>query len=144
QAQGLHSAITSMEKLKQNYSHRVYIMCELAGKRILGFLKLGRKHLFLYGVHGNKLTESDPLCVLDFYVQESVQREGIGLKIFKHVLENEQVKPTELAFDRPSKMLRSFLARHFGLYKALDQPNRFVIFYEFWHDEPSGGMVVET
>lgn len=32
-------------------------------------------------------SESDPLCVLDFYVTEEYQRSGIGLQLFQRLLE---------------------------------------------------------
>ena len=41
--------------------------------KVLGFLKIGNKKLFVTNDFG-QMKEIDPLCVLDFYVHESVQR----------------------------------------------------------------------
>ncbi|CAM9598802.1 unnamed protein product, partial [Discosporangium mesarthrocarpum] len=147
-AQGLLSPITSVNKLRASDGHKIYLMCDHEAKRVLGFLKVGRKHLFLFEVRqqiakicldsgsgpaGKKMVEADPLCVLDFHVHKSIQRQGIGFKIFKGVLEQrERVRPWELAYDRPSTMLRPFLARHFGLHRGIDQPNRFMVFEEYF------------
>ncbi len=37
--------------------------------------------------------EIDPLCVLDFYVSEACQRQGIGLRLFEFMLEVKQCLP---------------------------------------------------
>lgn len=42
---------------------------------MLGLLKVGVKKLFIRNDAGN-IKEINPLCVLDFYVHESVQRGG--------------------------------------------------------------------
>lgn len=49
-----------------------------------------------------KHVEMSPLCVLDFYVHESMQRRGVGLQLFEHMLEKETVQPRKLGYDRPS------------------------------------------
>jgi GNAT superfamily N-acetyltransferase len=33
------------------------------------------------------MVETDPLCIMDFYVHESCQRQGVGLRLFRMVLE---------------------------------------------------------
>ena len=53
---------------------------------VIGFIKVGKKRLFLLDHYGNQ-NELYPLCVLDFYVHESQQRKGCGLKLFSHMLE---------------------------------------------------------
>lgn len=55
---------------------------------MLGLLKVGVKNLFIRGGLGS-YQEIKPLCVLDFYVHESVQRLGIGKELFERMLENE-------------------------------------------------------
>lgn len=45
--------------------------------RVLGFIKTGKKSLF-YRDYVGTVKQIMPLCVLDFYVHESVQRNGIG------------------------------------------------------------------
>jgi alpha-tubulin N-acetyltransferase 1 len=43
--------------------------------KVLGLLKVGVKKLFIRNDSG-AIKEINPLCVLDFYVHESVQRNG--------------------------------------------------------------------
>jgi len=50
--------------------------------RVLGFLKSGKKNLFHRDYVGN-VRQINPICVLDFYVHESVQRAGIGKVILR-------------------------------------------------------------
>lgn len=56
-------------------NHRLYVKAE--GKKVLGILKVGEKTLF-YHDNSESIKELKPLCVLDFYVHESVQRGGVG------------------------------------------------------------------
>lgn len=56
----------------------MYVKTE--GKTVIGFLKVGPKKLFIRDLVG-KIYEISPLCVLDFYVYETVQRSGYG-KVF--------------------------------------------------------------
>lgn len=49
--------------------------------------------------------------------------------------QEEGVTPTGIAYDRPSSKLRAFLARHFGLRSPLDQPNRFMVFREYFDSQ---------
>lgn len=51
---------------------------------------------------------------------------------FGTVGQREGVAPTEIAYDRPSPKLKPFLRRHFGLSNCLDQPNRFMVFKEYF------------
>ncbi|KAI9189341.1 hypothetical protein H9P43_000772 [Blastocladiella emersonii ATCC 22665] len=138
-AQQLKTPITSLKRL-QDTNHRVYIAASDADEpndalmgtgggslRVVGFLKVGRKTLFLNGELG-ELRETRPLCVLDFYVRDSVQRKGHGLRLFKAMLENEKVEPQDLAYDRPSPKLIAFLGKNFGLAVAARPPNNFVFF----------------
>ena len=52
-------------------------------------------------VHGHQ-HEVKPLCVLDFYVVEEMQRKGCGKKLFEFMTHDQNVKPQQLAIDRPS------------------------------------------
>jgi alpha-tubulin N-acetyltransferase 1 len=45
--------------------------------KIIGFLKVGLKKLFFWD-ELSKIHELNPLCVLDFYVNEEYQRNGFG------------------------------------------------------------------
>ncbi|KAE9339271.1 hypothetical protein PR003_g11105 [Phytophthora rubi] len=94
---------------------------------VTGFLKTGVKHLF-YVSHKGQYIEIDPICVLDFYVDEAWQRHGVGLQLFQRLLQDEHVTPAQLAYDRPSPKLFAFLKKHAGLTEHFPQPNRFIVF----------------
>ncbi|KAJ3326945.1 Alpha-tubulin N-acetyltransferase 1, partial [Blyttiomyces sp. JEL0837] len=133
-AQGLRCSVTSVSKLHQNPNHRAYILREddadldsVAGKdsvfaeegnvrnlKVLGLLKVGVKNLFVADNCGRQM-QVTPLCVLDFYVHESVQRSGYGKHLFDYMLEIEGIAPIQLAYDRPSPRLLCFLRKYFDL-----------------------------
>jgi hypothetical protein len=82
QAQRLPQVITTAERLRANGSHRLYVLCDNERSteprcRVVGFIKVGEKTLFLYNRSG-QMKEETPTCVLDFYVHESCQRCGHG------------------------------------------------------------------
>ncbi|XP_049648974.1 alpha-tubulin N-acetyltransferase 1 isoform X2 [Accipiter gentilis] len=81
--------------------------------------------------------EAEPLCVLDFYIHESLQRHGYGRELFQHMLQSERVEPWRLAVDRPSEKLLAFLRKHYGLADAIPQVNNFVIFEGFFSNRPA-------
>lgn len=70
--------------------------------------------------------------MLDFYVDERRQRGGVGLLLFRRLLEVHGVSAAELAFDRPSPKLTAFLAKHAALTEFFPQPNNFVVFDAFF------------
>ncbi len=70
----MKSVITSGVKFLGT-DQRIYIKIE--ENSVIGFLKLGVKKLFIHDEVGI-MREISPLCVLDFYVHESQQRNGIG------------------------------------------------------------------
>ncbi len=47
-------------------------------------------------------------------------------------LQVERVEPRQLGYDRPSSKMLPFLRKHFGLESFVIQPNRFVIFDEYF------------
>lgn len=119
-AQGLRKPVTYGTTCQSG--HRIYLLAD--GNRALGFLKVGTKHLFVVAptVGANDSSsvqdtfqEISPLCALDFYVHESCQRSGFGRVIFDAMLEQERVRPEQVAYDRPSPKLLAFLRKHFGL-----------------------------
>ena len=132
-AQHLNTIITSAHKFFIS-NHRIFIKAEQ--NRVLGFIKVGNKKLFLrdrnYNYH-----EVNTLCVLDFYVHESTQRRGIGKQLFDYMLKFEKKIPTELAYDRPSPKLLSFHRKYFGLNDFVEQNNNYVVFDEFFSIVPS-------
>uniref|UniRef100_A0A8C6VA12 Alpha tubulin acetyltransferase 1 n=1 Tax=Naja naja TaxID=35670 RepID=A0A8C6VA12_NAJNA len=76
--------------------------------------------------------EVEPLCVLDFYIHESLQRHGYGKELFHYMLQRERVEPYQLAIDRPSEKLLCFLRKHYSLSDTIPQVNNFVIFQGFF------------
>ncbi|KAH0630408.1 hypothetical protein JD844_013410 [Phrynosoma platyrhinos] len=87
---------------------------------IIGFLKVGYKKLFVLDRNGAH-NEVEPLCVLDFYIHESLQRHGYGKELFQYMLQRERVEPHQLAIDRPSEKLLSFLRKHYCLSDTIPQ-----------------------
>uniref|UniRef100_A0A8C0G5C9 Alpha-tubulin N-acetyltransferase 1 n=1 Tax=Chelonoidis abingdonii TaxID=106734 RepID=A0A8C0G5C9_CHEAB len=134
-AQNLPAPITSASRMQTNH-HVLYILkdneVKTAGKgAIIGFLKVGYKKLFLLDRHGAH-NEVEPLCILDFYIHESLQRHGYGKELFQCMLQRERVQPHQLAVDRPSEKLLCFLRKHYNLQGTIPQVNNFVIFEGFF------------
>ncbi|XP_016126343.1 alpha-tubulin N-acetyltransferase 1-like isoform X4 [Sinocyclocheilus grahami] len=133
-AQQLPAPITSAAKLQAN-RHHLYLLKdgEQNGGRgvMVGFLKVGYKKLFLLDQRGAHL-ETEPLCVLDFYVAETLQRHGYGLELFDFMLKHKRVEPERMAYDRPSPKFLSFLEKHYDLKNSVPQVNNFVVFSGFF------------
>mmetsp|Transcript_14472 Transcript_14472/g.29745 ORF Transcript_14472/g.29745 Transcript_14472/m.29745 type:complete len:191 (+) Transcript_14472:174-746(+) len=152
-AQNLRGPITNtklmMEKKAETENHRLY--CLDGGSAtggLFGYIKTGVKNLWLYNEGERKKGLQDcpkVTCVLDFYVDESVQRGGWGRKLFDAMVEDlsmsdaSQLKsvptneiPGRLAYDRPSPKMIPFLAKHFGLTKIVEQSNNYIVFQPFW------------
>lgn len=73
-SQGLKAIITTTEKILES-NHRVYMKTER--NKVIGFIKVGQKNLFIRNTEG-QIFEISPLCVLDFYTYEKIQRSGFG------------------------------------------------------------------
>uniref|UniRef100_A0A2K5QTB3 Alpha-tubulin N-acetyltransferase 1 n=1 Tax=Cebus imitator TaxID=2715852 RepID=A0A2K5QTB3_CEBIM len=134
-AQNLSAPITSASRMQSN-RHVVYILKDSsarpAGKgAIIGFIKVGYKKLFVLDDR-EAHNEVEPLCILDFYIHESVQRHGHGRELFQYMLQKERVEPHQLAIDRPSPKLLKFLNKHYNLETTVPQVNNFVIFEGFF------------
>ena len=130
-AQNLPTIITSFKAMKLNISNqKMYVYSKK--NKCFGFLKTGYKKLFVSTEYGD-IKEINPLCVLDFYVSESVQRQGIGKMLFDMMLEDSSVNPEKIAYDRPSEKLLKFLSKHFGLKRYLPQNNNFVVFSQYFN-----------
>ena len=109
-AQKLPQVITTTSRLFTS-DNKVFL--RTYANKVIGFIKTGRRNLFCHTAGGMK--EIKPLCVLDFYVHESMQRGGHGKALFELMLEVEKVTPDKLAYDRPSPKLIGFCAKHYGL-----------------------------
>ncbi|KAI9352730.1 touch receptor neuron protein Mec-17-domain-containing protein, partial [Obelidium mucronatum] len=182
-AQGLRSAVTSIQKLQHNPTHRLYVLrsepeleedqCAILYDKVvlpleckeseenqrhediserniseieqeveevippkykpckaIGLLKVGVKNLFVSDEYGRQIQIS-PLCVLDFYVHESMQRTGNGKKLFDYMLSNENTTAGHLAYDKPSPKMVSFLRKHYSLTDHIPQANNYMIFRQF-------------
>ncbi|XP_070840886.1 alpha-tubulin N-acetyltransferase 1 isoform X4 [Chaetodon trifascialis] len=133
-AQQLTAPITSTSKL-QSQTHQLYLLKdgESNGGRgvVVGFLKVGYKKLFLLDIQGVHI-EAEPLCVLDFYIAENLQRHGYGLELFDFMLQHKNLEPVLMAYDRPSPKFLSFLAKHYCLTQSVPQVNNFVVFDGFF------------
>lgn len=77
-----------------------------------------------------------PLCVLDFFVPDNVQRKGYGKRIFDHMLSMENIQPAHLAIDKPSEKSIRFLNKHYNLKNPIGQVNNFVVFDGFFDNRP--------
>lgn len=136
-AQRLPAPITSATRMQTN-QHQLYILKDCTAKTagrgvVIGFLKVGYKKLFVLDHKGSHI-EAEPLCILDFYIHESLQRHGFGKEVFNFMLRTEQVEPQHLAIDRPSEKFTSFLKKHYNLRSTIPQVNNFVIFEGFFRD----------
>ncbi|GAB5571290.1 alpha-tubulin N-acetyltransferase 1 isoform X1 [Prionailurus iriomotensis] len=134
-AQHLPAPITSALRMQSN-RHVMYVLKDTsarpAGKgAIIGFLKVGYKKLFVLDDR-EAHNEVEPLCILDFYIHESLQRHGHGRELFHYMLQKERVEPHQLAIDRPSQKLLKFLNKHYNLETTVPQVNNFVIFEGFF------------
>ena len=103
--------------------------------KFIGFIKVGYKHLFIYDEFGTP-NEITPLCVLDFYTFEKCQRQGNGIKIYSEMIQRENVEPRKLGYDRPSIKFLNFLNKYFGLNNYIPQNNNYVVFKDYFKDEP--------
>ena len=107
--------------------NRLYLKMDTATNKVIGLLKVGVRKLFVHRETG-QIKELSPLCVLDFYVHESMQRGGYGKILFEYMMRKEGVKPEKFAYDRPSDKLIGFLAKHYGLKNYVPQNNNYVIY----------------
>jgi len=126
--QDLKYAITTLEILEDNPEQILYFVCEKDA--IIGYIKIGRKKLFLYDKNG-VCHELIPMSILDFLITTAYQKKGIGHFLFEHVLKKEHIDVTEIAYDRPSKRLICFLKKYYNFKKDIPQYNNFMIFESF-------------
>lgn len=138
QAQSLNKPITSGNKLRDS-EHTIYLLIDYKGKgKIIGMIKIGYKKLYLYNNQNHN--QYQPLCILDFYIHESMQRKGYGKKLYDIMLERENAKPEQVAIDKPSEKFLSFLHRHYNLHKIKTQNNNYVVFEDFFQGNDNNNM----
>lgn len=132
-AQALKDAITSVTKFTSSSpSENQMLACSLDthSNRIQGYIKYGIKDLYFYKKTG-EIVQKRTLCLLDFYIDGSLQRSGIGYALFKYTLNITSTQPDEWAYDRPSPKLLAFLRKHYSMTKYDLQPNRYAIYDGF-------------
>eukprot|EP01038_Epipyxis_sp_PR26KG_P009426 gene9426-12702_t len=130
-AQELNGPITSVEKLISS-DHTLITFIEMKSKNPIGYIKFGPKNLYFYTNEGKIINTQQCPCVLDFYVEDSLQRKGVGLQLFQAMLQHTQIRNAlRFAYDRPSFKLLGFLEKHFNLRNPDHQPNRFCIYNGF-------------
>uniref|UniRef100_A0A0N5A6M9 Alpha-tubulin N-acetyltransferase n=1 Tax=Parastrongyloides trichosuri TaxID=131310 RepID=A0A0N5A6M9_PARTI len=136
-AQGLRKVLTSYQKIvDSNEEQTLYVMWKKNPNNekhsiVVGILKVGRKKLYLTDDRLQKY-EDIPLCVLDFYVHNTLQRKGNGHKIFEEMLRHEKLDAIQLAIDKPSDSLLEFMKKYYGLDKPIWQTTNFVVFNGFF------------
>ncbi|XP_041987048.1 alpha-tubulin N-acetyltransferase 1-like [Aricia agestis] len=134
-AQGLSKVITTADKLRNTPTHILYLMKDPSangGKgEVIGLLKVGRKHLFLFDEQ-DKVREVEPLCVLDFYIQQDRQRHGFGKILFDYMLQDNNAAAKDLAIDGPSQKMEQFLRKSYGIERLIRQNNNFAVAPEFF------------
>lgn len=129
-AQGLAHIITTYSSFISN-DNKLYILVDDDRTKVLGFVKIGPRHLFLWDRYGVQ-HEMQPICLLDFFTYPSEQRKGYGRKMIDRVLKDYKLEMKQIPIDRPSSLCLSFMKKHFGLSEYIPQNNKFVVFDQFW------------
>lgn len=136
-AQSLHTTVTSSGKLSEK--NTIYLLASVAEGLVTGVLKVGLKDLYLFDEESKLSCHKSTPSILDFYIHESHQRRGMGKRLFERMLADQQWSVGKCAVDRPSAMMRSFLAKHYGLVQAVPQPNKFVLYTDFFSKDKGNG-----
>ena len=133
-AQALKAVITSATKFTHSHD-RIYLHTT-APNRVNGLLRTGSKKLFIRDELAS-IAEITPTCVLDFFVVESMQRQGVGKQLFEYMLGIEGCPPARFGYDRPSSKLLAFLGKHYALRNFVPQNNNFVVFRKYFAADPT-------
>jgi hypothetical protein len=64
--------------------------------------------------------------------------------VLQHMLAAEQLCPEQLAYDRPSPKLLSFVRKHYGLSSYVPQSNNFVVFEQHFQHSSSSSSYSST
>ena len=76
-----------MKKLKESpFDWRLYVYQPDPTAPPMGLIKFGIKSLYFFTTSGQAIEVKNCPCVLDFYVHESAQRQGIGYLLFENML----------------------------------------------------------
>lgn len=99
----------------------------------IGFLRFGHRSLFLSDPSVNKILVrvNEAICALDFYLRE--RRQGFGNFLMKQMISYLSLEsPSQIAFDKPTEAMISFLLKNFDLHSPIHQANNYVIFNGFF------------
>ncbi len=135
-AQGLGAVITTTSRLISNSEQVLFIAGNSTSA--LGIIKFGTKHLF-HRMSNGGVHEITPMCVLDFYVHEQCQRQGVGSALFNYALQYFNTTPSQLGYDRPSIKFLSFLKKHHNLQYYDPQNNNFVVYNDYFGNGGNDG-----
>lgn len=130
-AQGLSHTITTFSSFASSDNNKLYILLDDDGTKVLGFVKAGPRHLFLWDPAGVQF-EMNPICLLDFFTFQTEQRKGYGRKMIDKMLSDYDLLMQQVPIDRPSSLCLKFMKKHFGLSEYVPQNNNFVVFNQFW------------
>ncbi|VDK73483.1 unnamed protein product [Litomosoides sigmodontis] len=138
-AQGLKRALTTYDKIINSDDGQVLYLLWRKNQNnenasiIIGLLKIGYKNLYLMdqSMRSFKIT---PLCVLDFYVHDTLQRQGYGHALFDYMLQHENSSAENVAIDKPSQSLLQFMNKHYGLSDPIWQVTNFVVYPPFFEN----------
>lgn len=143
-AQGIGSVLTSVRRLREEPSFRLYLLSSEG--HAVGLLKVGVKKLFIEHPRTHTLVEVDPLCILDFYVAEECQRRGFGRVLLQAMLQDSStcagtssrggalLPMAHIAIDRPSPKFLALLRKYYDCQAPRVQVNNFVVFDRFFED----------
>lgn len=84
QAQGLSHIITTFSAFMSDDGNKLYILLNEEHDTILGFLKIGPRHLFMWD-HSGIQHEMNITCLLDFFTYQVCQRKGYGKKLIDYM-----------------------------------------------------------
>ncbi|VDK52526.1 unnamed protein product [Anisakis simplex] len=98
---------------------------------IIGLLKVGYKCLYLMD-SAMRTFKTTPLCILDFYVHNTLQRRGNGHALFEYMLKHQKSSAEKIAIDKPSESLLQFMNKFYRLANPLWQPTNFVVYEAFF------------
>ncbi len=78
--------ITSAVKFANSGDQFLVLKVDISNRGLLGYLKFGQKQLYFYMKNG-KVIQRNTMCILDFYVDEAMQRGGLGHELFDRMLQ---------------------------------------------------------
>ncbi|KAK6113983.1 Touch receptor neuron protein Mec-17 family protein [Brugia pahangi] len=136
-AQGLKRVLTTYDKIINSDDGQVlYLLWRKNPNNknasvIIGLLKIGYKNLYLTD-ESMQTFQVSPLCVLDFYVHDTLQRQGYGHALFDYMLKQENSSAENVAIDKPSQSLLQFMNKHYHLNEPIWQVTNFVVYPPFF------------